>query len=111
MPGKREDATMDNKTIIHFEGKDMPAREWLDLVTDRQKRRKPDGETMAERWQRVKPTTYTRNFYDDGKDDHGMSDFILQLGIIDSNYRLKLFDGGDGFTIFFSDGSSYRMGA
>jgi hypothetical protein len=74
MPGKREDATMNNKTIIHFEGKEMPANEWLDLVTDRQRRRKPDGETMAERWQRVKQTTYTRNFCD-GKDDHGMSDF------------------------------------
>jgi hypothetical protein len=22
---------MDDKTIIHFEGKDMPARDWLDL--------------------------------------------------------------------------------
>jgi hypothetical protein len=100
---------MKNKeSIINFEGKDMPASEWLNLVTDRQRRRKPDGETMAERWQRVKPTTYTRNFYDDGKDDHGMADFILQLGIVDSNYRLKLVDGGGGFTIFFSDGSSYR---
>ena len=100
---------MGNKTIIHFEGKDMPANEWLDLVTDRQRRRKPDGETMAERWQRVKPTTYTRNFDDDGKDDHGMSDFILQLGIIDSNYSLKLSNSGDSVTILFSDGSSYRM--
>jgi hypothetical protein len=63
---------------------------------------------MAERWQRVKPTTYTRNFCD-GKDDHGMSDFVLQVGLIDSNYKLKLVDGGDGFAIFFSDGSSYNF--
>ena len=60
---------MDDKTIIHFEGKDMPASEWLDLVTKRQERRKPNGETMAEQWQRQKPATYTRNYYDDGKDD------------------------------------------
>ena len=98
---------MDNKTIIRFEGKDMPASEWLDLVTDRQRRRKPDGETMAERWQRVKPTPTPATFTM-MKDDRGMADFVLQLGIIDPNYRLKLVDGGVTFTIF-SDGSSYRM--
>ena len=100
---------MDDKTIIHFEGKDMPAREWLDLVKERQRRQKSNGETMAERWQRVKPATYTRNYYDDGRDDQGMSDFILQLGLIDFNYSLKLVDGGGGFMILFSDGSVYRM--
>ena len=72
----------------------------------------PNGETMAEQWQRVRPTTCTRNYRDDGKDDHGMSEFTLYLGLVDTKCRLKLnkmIDGGDGFTIFFSDGSSYRM--
>ena len=64
---------------------------------------------MAEQWQRQKPATYTRNYYDDGKDDHGMADFILQLRMIDSNYSLKLVDGGTAVELRFSDGSIYRM--
>jgi hypothetical protein len=65
-----------------------------------------DVETMAERWQRPKPSTYGRTFYD-GKDDHGMTEFTERLMRIDPGGKLKLVDGG--VTIFFSDGSSYRM--
>ena len=101
---------MDDKTIIHFEGKDMPASEWFDLVKKRQRQQKPIGETMAMRWERQKPTTFACNYYDDGRDDRGMSDFVLQLGLIDPNYSLKLLDSGGGFMILFSDGSVYRMG-
>jgi hypothetical protein len=71
---------------------------------------KPHVESMAETWQRQKPTTYRRTFYD-GQDDHGTTDFTMRLSQIDPKFRLKLVDGGasGSFTIFFSDGSSCRM--
>ena len=67
---------------------------------------KPHVETMAETWQRLKPTAYFRTHYD-GKQDYGMTEFVVRLKKIDPDGKLKLVDGG--VTIFFSDGSSYRM--
>ena len=65
-------------------------------------------ETMAERWQRVKPATYDRTLYD-GQDNHDMAEVTELLMQIDDHGTLKLIDGG--VTIVFSDGSSYWMDA
>jgi hypothetical protein len=67
-----------------------------------------DVETMAERWQRVKPATYFRSYYD-GKQDHGITEFLDRLMKIDADGKFKLVDGGTAVEIRFSDGSSYRM--
>lgn len=56
---------MGDKTIIHFEGKDMPVNEWLDLVMERQRRQKPNGEATPGDGSGLNPATYTRNNYDD----------------------------------------------
>ena len=62
---------------------------------------KPHVETMAERWQRVKPATYDRTFYD-GEDNHGMAEFTELLMKIDDHGTLKLMDGC--VTIVFQTG-------
>ena len=58
--------------------------------------KQPHAETMAERWQRVKPADFAN-----------ATDFCLRLGRIDTQCTFKLFD--DGVGIYFSDGSPYRM--
>ena len=57
---------------------------------------KPHVETMAETWQRVQPATFS-----------SPQQYILLLMKVDKKGLAKLVDGG--VTIFFSDGSTYRM--
>ena len=57
---------------------------------------KPHVETMAETWQRVKPDTFS-----------GPQQYFLLLMKVDKKGLARLVDGG--VTLFFSDGSSYRM--
>jgi hypothetical protein len=71
-------------------------------MTDKQR----DAETMAERWQRVKPAGYFRTYYD-GKQDHGITEFLERLGRIDTKCKFKRIAGA--VEIRFSDGSRYRM--
>jgi hypothetical protein len=67
-------------------------------MTDKQR----DVETMAERWQRQKPTDFGN-----------ATDLMLRLGRIDDRCICKLVevDGENSVVIIFSDGSIYVMGA
>ena len=56
----------------------------------------PHVKTMAETWQRLKPATFSSPQH-----------YVLLLMKIDQKGFAKLVDGG--VTLFFSDGSSYRM--